>query len=34
MLELINSNYTFLTKELADYYGIEGLPAMIFKNMC
>lgn len=25
MLELINSNYTFLSKELADYYGIEGV---------
>lgn len=24
MLELINSNYTFLNKELADYYGIPG----------
>ncbi|MBA4055319.1 MAG: hypothetical protein C0490_11455, partial [Marivirga sp.] len=27
MLELINSNYTFLSKELADYYGIEGVTA-------
>lgn len=25
LLELISSNYTFLTKELADYYGIEGV---------
>jgi hypothetical protein len=25
MLELINSNYTFLNKELADYYGIKGV---------
>jgi hypothetical protein len=25
MLELINSNYTFLNKELADYYGIDGV---------
>jgi hypothetical protein len=25
MLELINSNYTFLNKELANYYGIEGV---------
>jgi uncharacterized protein DUF1592/uncharacterized protein DUF1588/uncharacterized protein DUF1587/uncharacterized protein DUF1585/uncharacterized protein DUF1595/cytochrome c len=25
MLELINSNYTFLNKELAEYYGIEGV---------
>jgi hypothetical protein len=25
MLELINSNYTFLSQELADYYGIEGV---------
>jgi hypothetical protein len=25
MLELINSNYTFLNKELADYYGIPGV---------
>jgi hypothetical protein len=25
MLELINSNYAFLNKELADYYGIEGI---------
>ena len=25
MLELINSNYTFLNKELADFYGIEGV---------
>ncbi len=24
MLDLISSNYTFLTKELADFYGIEG----------
>ena len=25
MMELINSNYTFLNKELADYYGIPGV---------
>ncbi|MEO5980147.1 MAG: DUF1592 domain-containing protein [Chryseolinea sp.] len=25
MLELINSNYTFLNKELADFYGITGV---------
>ncbi len=25
MLELINSNYTFLNKELAEFYGIEGV---------
>ncbi|HTF18710.1 MAG TPA: DUF1592 domain-containing protein, partial [Chryseolinea sp.] len=25
MLELINSDYTFLNKELADFYGIEGV---------
>jgi len=25
MLELINSNYTFLNKELAAFYGIEGI---------
>lgn len=25
MLELISSDYTFLSKELADYYGIEGV---------
>jgi Protein of unknown function (DUF1592)/Protein of unknown function (DUF1588)/Protein of unknown function (DUF1587)/Protein of unknown function (DUF1585)/Protein of unknown function (DUF1595)/Planctomycete cytochrome C len=25
MLELINSNYTFLNKELADFYGIDGV---------
>ena len=24
MLDLISSNYTFLSKELADFYGIEG----------
>jgi hypothetical protein len=24
MLDLISSNYTFLTKDLADFYGIEG----------
>jgi hypothetical protein len=24
LLELISSNYTFLTKDLADFYGIEG----------
>ncbi len=27
MLELIKSDYTFLSKELADYYGIEGVTA-------
>jgi hypothetical protein len=25
MLELINSDYTFVNKELADYYGIDGV---------
>jgi len=25
MLDLINSNYTFLTKELAEFYGIDGV---------
>ncbi|MEJ1241805.1 DUF1592 domain-containing protein [Chryseolinea sp. T2] len=27
MLELISSDYTFLNKELADFYGIEGVTA-------
>jgi hypothetical protein len=25
MLDLVNSNYTFLSKELAEFYGIEGV---------
>lgn len=25
MLDLVSSNYTFLTKELADFYGIDGV---------
>ena len=32
MLELINSNYTFLNKELADYYGIEGITGTDLKR--
>ena len=32
MLELINSNYTFLNKELADFYGIEGIAGDDFQK--
>lgn len=32
MLELINSNYTFLNKELADFYGIEGIEGDDFQK--
>ncbi|MEO5600180.1 MAG: DUF1592 domain-containing protein [Cyclobacteriaceae bacterium] len=32
MMELINSNYTFLTKDLADYYGIEGVSGKDFQK--
>ncbi len=33
MLELINSNYTFLNKELADYYGIDGVTSEDFQKI-
>jgi hypothetical protein len=33
LLELINSNYTFLTKDLADYYGIEGVSGNKFEKV-
>jgi hypothetical protein len=33
MLELINSNYTFLNKELADYYGIDGVTHEDFQKI-
>ena len=32
MLELINSNYTFLNKELAEYYGVEGFTGEDFQK--
>lgn len=32
LMELINSNYTFLSKELADYYGIEGVSGDEFQK--
>ncbi len=32
LMELINSNYTFLSKELADYYGIEGVSGNEFQK--
>jgi hypothetical protein len=33
MLDLISSNYTFLSKELADFYGMKGRPDMILKKL-
>ena len=33
LLELINSNYTFLTKDLADYYGIDGVSGNDFQKI-
>jgi hypothetical protein len=33
MMELINSNYTFLSDELADYYGIEGVTGNDFRKV-
>ena len=33
LLELINSNYTFLTRDLADYYGIEGVSGKHFQKV-
>lgn len=33
MLELIHSNYTFVNKELADYYGIEGVAGDEFQKV-
>lgn len=33
MLDLINSNYTFVSKELADYYGVEGPAAEDFQKV-
>jgi hypothetical protein len=33
MLELVNSNYTFVNKELADYYGIEGVSGDEFQKV-
>lgn len=33
MLELISSNYTFVNKELADYYGIEGVSGDDFQKV-
>ena len=32
MLELVNSNYTFLSKELAAYYGIKGVTSADFQK--
>lgn len=33
MLELINSNYTFMNKKLADYYGIEGFTGERYRKV-
>lgn len=33
LMELINSNYTFLTKDLADYYGIPGVTGNEFRKV-
>ena len=33
LLELVNSNYTFLTKELADYYGVPGVTGKEFRKV-
>lgn len=33
LLELINSNYTFLTEDLADHYGIEGVSGDHFQKV-
>jgi hypothetical protein len=33
MLDLISSNYTFLTKDLADFYGIEGPTSEDFEKV-
>lgn len=33
MLELINSNYTFVNEELAKYYGIEGVTGPEFRKV-
>ena len=33
LLDLINSNYTFLTKDLADYYGIPGVDGNEFRKV-
>lgn len=32
LMELINSNYTFLSEDLADYYGIEGVSGDEFQK--
>jgi hypothetical protein len=32
LLDLIKSNYTFLSKDLADYYGIEGVSGNEFRR--
>lgn len=33
LMDLINSNYTFLTKDLADYYGIPGVSGNEFRKV-
>jgi hypothetical protein len=33
MLELVNSNYTFVNEELAVYYGIEGVAGNAFRKI-
>src|SRR5690606_19326070 len=33
MLELINSNYTFVNEELAKYYGIKGVEGQDFRKV-
>jgi hypothetical protein len=33
LLDLISSNYTFLTKDLADYYGIDGVVGNEFQKV-
>lgn len=33
LMDLINSNYTFLTEDLADYYGIPGVSGKEFRKV-
>lgn len=33
LMELINSNYTFLTEDLAAYYGIPGVKGNVFRKV-
>lgn len=33
LMELVNSNYTFLTEDLADYYGVGGVAGKEFRKV-